>query len=155
MKFLFDVYDSAGGLNIDTVGTVVFDTARYLIGECSLDSGEITVNPISTVILPDNNYLVFISSRVSTDISTGTNRSDSKIWLEMDTGSGFSVIEGTYAYIYNRTSGQGKGSAAICTTVEVPKLTSFKIRVRAQRESGSSNIQTMAGASNLIGFINE
>lgn len=155
MRVLFDLYDSIGGLSIENSDiTVGYDTARYAVDSVSVDDGEVSLRMPASKLAPPDHYTLLIRASVTTNISSGTSRSQCKIHLESDTGSGFSDVPGTFCYTYNRNSGSGFGSAVIMTTFHINKslLIPIKFRVRAVRISGSSTITTVAEASNFIGI---
>ena len=90
----------------------------------------------------------------SIDVSSGSVRTQSKAWMEMDIGSGYQIISGTDSYGYNRTSGAGFSTNPIHAVVHIQKsLTSAKIRIRAKRITGSSSLVSMANASSFTGII--
>jgi hypothetical protein len=102
----FDAYDNAGGQTFDgTAITVNLDTVRTNTGGFSLSSSEVTVTTAGT-------YLVIF--RVSTDINTGGARSCSRALLELNTGGGFTEVDGSSGYMYNRTSGNADYVSCDC-----------------------------------------
>lgn len=155
MNVLFDVYDSSGSLTVgDSDVTVNYNATRYMSSFATLNNGEISLRIPSSRLTPPDYYTILIRAGVSLDISSGTSRSQCKIYLEADTGSGYSTVPGTFCYTYNRTSGAGYSSAALMTTFHINKnlMTPIKFRVRAVRVTGSSTISTVANASSLIGI---
>lgn len=136
----FDAYDSSGGLTLTTSWQdVPFDVVRKNSGEFSLTSDtELTIPFTSTYHL---------TVRVSTNITSGTNRSDSKIRLVKDTGSGYIEVPGSIAFIYNRMLDKGTGTANI--TILDDFADGDKIKVQVARDSGSDTIETLANGSSL------
>jgi len=151
MDILFDVYDSVGNVSIDSGATVLFDRARTLYEGVILSSGEISLSfPIARV-MPPYSRLLYLNAKITTDVSSGNNRSLSKTWVEVDSGSGFEIVPGTDGYIYNRTIDAGLGSALINTSYTINKLIrTVKFRIRVQRTVGTNSLITAANASNFI-----
>ena len=135
------VYDTSGGLNINTVGTVVLDTEAAASDSSvyTLLSGEFTFDIAMTPAL--------ISYSCSTDVSSGTARSSSYSWLEIDTGGGYAEIAGTRGFMYNRITSAGENTASKTITRQINA--GDKIRMRAARLSGTDTIITKALGSNL------
>lgn len=136
----FDVYDNAGGqTTTSSTGTVVnLDTVRKNTGEFSLSSDVITINSEGTY---------FIVYRVSTDISTGTDRSASSCWLELNTGSGFSEIDGSRAFMYNREVIEGDNTGTGHCILDL--VSGNSIRLLFSRIDGNSTIRTIADGSGV------
>ena len=90
----------------------------------------------------------FISYRVSTSISSGSNRSISSAWIEVDTGSGFAEIDGTRVFMYNRSAGSGENTGTANFVYLINAGDVFRIRV--ERISGSDTITTVADGSEFV-----
>ncbi len=157
MDVLFDVYDSVGGVDVDSAVTVLFDTSRYICNNVSLLSGEINILPNSHSIIPPDNDILLLMAKVTIDAVSGNNQTQAKIWLEVDTGSGYVVVPGTDSYSYSISNSVGHGTAIINTTYQISKLNKIicKFRVRAEKSVGNNSLSTLAQASNFIGLINE
>ncbi|MBN2307262.1 hypothetical protein JXD20_04725 [Candidatus Peregrinibacteria bacterium] len=138
----FDAYDSTGGTSIDAGFTdIPLGTERKKTTDFthSTGSAEITVNT-------DGTY--YVNYAVTTDITSGTNRSESEARLMLDTGSGYAAVAGSIAKMYNRTATQGDATASRSFTLDLSA--GDKLKIQAQRSSGSSNIATLAGGSALV-----
>lgn len=155
MDILFDVYDSTGGVAVDSETVIPFDQERKLKNGTTLSSGEITVSPVNFCIRPPDSYTLLLIGKVTLDVSSGNSRTQSKAWIEVDEGSGFYVVPGTDGYMYNRTTDSGFGSTTINTTYSVKKSAglTMKFRIRAQKLVGTNDLVTLAGASNFIGMV--
>jgi hypothetical protein len=140
-----DVYDSNGGQTTTSATGIVVN----------LDSGRIvtegfTFDPLlsEATIASEGNFIV--AFRASTAISSGSSRSTSKVWLELDTGSGFTEVDGATAYMYNRTSGaadnSGSGFASLFLSV------GDKLRLKVARTAGSDTIELLPNGSSLVVF---
>jgi hypothetical protein len=137
-----DVYDNAGGQTF-TTGTITLnlDTTRI--------NTDTSVYNLSGDVLTVNSAIRgLIQFRVSTDVSSGTARSISYAWLERDTGSGYSEVDGSRVYMYNRStaSGENTGTASLILSVSAGD----KFRIRVARLAGSDTIRTIADASGLM-----
>lgn len=134
-----DYYDSVGGVSITSEATIIFDTTRNGsdLMVYNVSSGETTFKESGKFS---------IQSTVSID-NTNTSRSTAKIFVQLDTGSGFVTIPGIEAYTYNRTSASAENSASISTILDVNS--GDKIRVRGVRNSGSGALLTIANGSNI------
>ena len=90
-------------------------------------------------IVDTSTYLVQVS--VTNQALSGTSRSESEFDVQIDTGAGYASVPGSDKYIYHRQSSQGKGTASaqfiwVATAGD-------KIKVRAQRTSGTTTISTL------------
>lgn len=155
MNILFDVYDSVGDVPVDSETVILFNMPRFLNRGVSLLSGEINLSPSLSRFMPPYSYTLLLLAKVSLDVSSGNNRTQSKAWIEVDIGLGYEVVPGTDGYMYNRTAGAGFGSATINTTYQISKIIDgvVKFRIRAQKLEGSNDLITLAQASNFIGMI--
>lgn len=88
----------------------------------------------------------FISLDVGSDVSSGGSRSITRIFLELDSGSGFAALN-VVSDIYNRTTGAGNGSATINVAINVAATNI--LRARIQRIVGTNTIVTTANATRL------
>lgn len=133
-----DFYDNSG--NQTFTGDIILniDTTRKNTGEFTLSNNEITVNN-------SNTYLIIF--RVSTDIFSGNNRTTSSAWLEIDSGSGFSEVDGSRGYMYNHGINDGLNT---CTVQLIQDITSgYKFRVKVTRETGTSTVGTIVDGSGI------
>jgi hypothetical protein len=138
----FDAFDSSGGTDISSGWTdVPLDTERIEDSAFSHtgSSAEVTINTSGT-------YLVF--ARVGTDISSGTNRSESEMRVMLDSGSGYNEVPGSRGLMYNRTLGQGgtHASAVLVLSLNVGN----KLKIQAQRISGGSTVVLEPNNSGLV-----
>jgi len=155
MNILFDVYDSVGGVSIDAATVIPFDQTRIMVNDASLSSGEIIISPANFRFIPPSIYTLLLIGKVTVDVSSGNSRTQSKAWIEVDTGSGYEVVPGTDGYMYNRTADSGFGSTTITTSYHISKCANLtmKFRIRAQRLVGTNDLVTLAQASNFIGMV--
>jgi len=104
----------------------------------SITSSEVTIN---------ENINALVSYRVSTEISSGTSRSTSYAWVEIDTGSGFTEVDGSRVFMYNRTDGNSvnTGSGNVLLDVNSGDV----IRLRVQRQDGTDTLNTVIDGCNL------
>jgi len=139
----FDVYDNTGGQTF-TTGTITvnLDTTRTDSGDgaFTLASDEVTINKDGTYV---------ISYRFGNNVTSNT-RCGAKAWLEIDTGSGFSEIDGSLTYTYNRGVSYGENTAMAMVVLDVDA--GDKVRMRADREHGSGTMETLVDASSLSIF---
>jgi len=128
----FDCYNSGASSNF-TTGTinVNLNTVRYNSGEFSLANDTITVNEAMTAQ---------INFRVSTDISSGSSRSISRGYLNMNG----SFVAGSNIYIYNRQITQGENTASACLILDLAVGDTINIKVK--RHAGNDTL-TCIGAS--------
>ena len=136
----YELADWYGGQQLTaTPITINLDGPRYTNSKFSNNNGELT-------FLEEGPYLVL--ARVTADITSGTNRSESEMYCEQDTGSGWNLIYGTKSILYHRnnTAGGNTGTALFLFDAAV----NDKIRIRALRTTGSSTIETVDDGSNLL-----
>lgn len=138
-KIGFNAYDNAGGATYSSnTITVGLDTVRKNTGEFSLVSDVVTVNYTGVFI---------ITYDVSTDISSGSSRSVSIAWLELDNGLGFTEIDGTRGFMYNRTVGNAAQSCSRTLMLDV--TSGDKFRIRATRYTGNDTMLTIPDGSGI------
>ena len=121
LKFKLYARPSAAGTGSSDAQTVPFDTFETFSSglNYSASSGEITVNDAG-------NYL--IQCDVTTDETSGNNRSEVEIYLEVDKGAGFSLVSGSEGRIYSRNTTEGAGTASF--TLPLAMASGDAIRVR-------------------------
>jgi hypothetical protein len=137
----FDYYDSTGGVDISSgLTTILFDSIRSNCDTFSFSAS-------SGVITSNVSGRFWVGFDVTTQISSGTNRSTSYAQLEINTGSGFTLVPGTYGGMYNRTNGADINSASRRARLDLNP--GDEVRVRAARLAGSSTIVTAANGSSL------
>ena len=139
----FMAYDAAGDQTIDgTAATLNIDTVQFAEPTCSLASDVITFNK-------DGIYLVTVELTFNATDDMGNLLSAVDMWVEENTGAGYTTIayanSGTYVF-------EVAGGGAIYTTSQT-WLRSFdntdKIRVRMQRTTSTTNLDTKANASRI------
>jgi len=144
IKAYYDGYDNAGGTDISAGWTdVPLDTDRQITPDFShtLGSPEITCNK-------GGSYVVI--GRVSIYQSAGNNRSDAEMRLTLDTGSGFTEVDGTYSYVYSRNTTQSRGTMVAVAILDLEN--SHALRMQARRYSGTGTLNTAAEGSSLLIF---
>jgi hypothetical protein len=140
----FDAYDSAGTLTLNTSWQdVPFNVVRK-------NSGEYTFNSNTELVFATNTSY-FITARVTTDITSGTNRSDCRIRIVKDSGSGYVEMPGTRASTYNRMASEGTTTAV--STLLDDFSAGDKIKVQVLQDSGTDTINLLANGSSLTVFI--
>jgi hypothetical protein len=107
------------------------DTLNY-----TASSGEIQIES-------DGIYLINV--KVTTNSTSGT-RSIARSFIEVNTGSGFTKVDGSDLYNYNRISSAGEQTSSHLGTYSISKGT--LIRIRSEIESGSG-IQTVTDSCQL------
>lgn len=141
-KEFFSAYDNTGGTNINAIADVIIDT--------TFKNSNASVFTLASNILTINKTATFsITYDVSTDVSSGTGRSGSRSELQWRVNSGgtFAFVDGTYGFMYNRSSITGE---VTCSVTIIKDLTAGnQLKIRAQRYSGADTIVTLADGSRL------
>jgi hypothetical protein len=136
----------------NSVTTTGFNSSAVtvLLDQTRINSSPSLFNVSSSEVTINGSINAFISFRVSTEITTGTSRSTSFAWIELDTGSGFVEVEGSRTFMYNRTDGASvnTGSGNILLDLN----SGDKIRLRVQRQDGSDTLNTVINGCNLSIF---
>ena len=134
-----DIYNSADG-SFTTATTINLNTVRLNSAPSlfSVASGEVTIN---------SNINLGIYFRASAD-TLSNSRTESRAWLEIDSGSGFAEVDGTSIWLYHRQISQGKntGSGYIAYNAS----SGDKVRLRIERSSGSGNLEYVAEGCSLL-----
>jgi hypothetical protein len=134
----FTVYDNTGGQAFTGTITVNLDTVKT--------NTEPTVFSLSADVVTialEGTY--FVSYEGSVDTSGG--RTESRWFLQRDSGSGFSTEDGTFSWGYHRNGSQGITTASCTVVLSVAAGDQF--RLRAQRNTGGSTLTTQADGSRL------
>lgn len=140
----FDVYDSAGGMSLSSSWQDLnFNTVRK-------NSGDFNIVGNKEIVIPRNS-VYNVNVRVTTGITSESDRSDSKIRLMLNSGSGYTEIPGSLSYIYNRRVSQGIGTTSINVLEDFNS--GDKIKVQVAVNSGGSSIETVVDASSISVFI--
>jgi hypothetical protein len=140
-RIYLDAYMSNSGTNFDNdpMQIVELNTLRNVSSHFTLNNYEITIN---------TQMLAQISFRITTNINSNTQvRSMSVGWLQIDTGSGFSALEGTDIHMYNRMYGYGLngGSASLILPLNVGD----KLRMMVIRAVGGDTLRVWAHATSI------
>jgi len=135
----FDAFANTSQLVQNTATTILFDVVRMTTGgSFTLTAGEVTINSEDT-------YVILFS--VTTDIDVFNQPAISRSWLEVDTGSGFNAIAGSYVFNHNQNVTVGEQTAS--THVIHAAQIGYIYRVRTQRFAGSGSVRTVAAASSI------
>ena len=137
-----DLYDSSGGTPIPASWTdVPWDSQRKLDSPYthSTPSAEVT-------IAEDGTYGIWV--RVSTGVTSGTDRSESAIRIMLDAGSGYAEVPGTQGFLYNRTAAEGYASAPSYLVLDLSA--GDKLKVQAQRTGGAASLALLADGSSIL-----
>lgn len=146
---LDDAIDQLAGVNGNVALTVGSSSASSTFTNTPIsistsdvikNTGQFTVG--TSQVTFDEAGLYYISVDLSTEVSSGNNRSTSRVYLESDTGGGFTQVSGSTAYMYNRQSTDGTSSCSINLNRDVAQ--GEVIRVRVVRNSGSDVINVIA-----------
>ena len=135
----YSVYPSI----VQTIGTsridVGFDTERYSSPYFSLSGSEIVINSTGTFI---------VSVSMSSD-NTGSTRSSTKAYLQLDTGSGYSDVPNFQLDVYNRDSTNGRTTPSL--TIPMSFTAGDKIKLQAISTHATA-VQTNLGGCNITIF---
>lgn len=136
-KEFYESYNSSNQ-TFTTVITVNVNTVRENSGVFTNTSGEITFN---------KDMFIMVNYRFSTEVNSGTARSSSRGFLELNSGSGFVLYPGTATYMYNRITGPGQasGSGSVLMRVSQGDI----IRMRVIRHAGTDSLRTIGGGCGL------
>lgn len=133
----------------NTVATVGFETVPQTVNlnETRINSAPSLFTVSASEITINENINSLISYRVSTEIDGGSSRSTSTAWLELDSGSGFTEVDGSRVFMYNRTvnASVASGSGNILLNLS----SGDKVRLRVQRKNGSDTLNTVIDGCNL------
>lgn len=140
------VYDNAGGQTFTTTPiTINLDTIKEDTGTGGTGIDLFTLSGDILTINVAGTYLIIAD--VGIDISTGTSRSKSRSFVEIDTGGGFSEEDGTSKQMYHRTLSQGADSSTCAFIKEFSA--GDQIRLRVLRTAGGSTLVTEADETRL------
>ena len=140
---VFSGYDNSGGTTVG--GTWIDVPLNAEIKKTSGFTHSTSVNPAEVTVDEAGTYSIF--AQVTVDQTASADRSDVLMRLMIDTGSGFTEIDGTRAAIYSRNTDQGKGTAAVSIARDLSA--EDIVKVQAQLNSGSATIQLYADGSRL------
>lgn len=141
--FQFYAYDSVGGLSLNA-GFTPIPWSAVVRQDTAVFSHTAGASSITIV-----NYTgdLRVTADVTTTITSGNAQSDSSFRIALNAGAGFVAVPGSAGWILNRSSAQGTGTAS--ATVLIAVAPGYIVRVEAERESGTSTIRTLAGASRI------
>jgi hypothetical protein len=89
-----------------------------------------------------------ITADVTLDEKDGSSRTEWASRIVKDTGSGYSVIDGSYRLGYSRNSSQGGNSTS--ATILFQAQANDKIKVQAQVVSGGSTLETVPNGCSIF-----
>ncbi|MBD3363122.1 hypothetical protein GF362_05360 [Candidatus Dojkabacteria bacterium] len=138
--FVWDGYDNAGGQDLDNQPTVInIDTERQSNSNYTLANDEVTVNS-------DGLYEVTFDFGI--DQTGGNTETNGAVWLQVDTGTGFSDVDASTCYVYSEDGNNGENSCG--RTVVLDLNSGDDIRLQAIRESGGQGVlTTISGGTSL------
>ena len=134
----------------NTVATTI--TGSYtdipLNTERKKDASTFTHSAASAELQFDETATYMIYARCTTDITSGTTRSQTSMRLVVDTGGGYNEIVGTTGSMYNRNVTTGCDTAMVSTIYDA--TSGDKIKLQSILDSGSSTIATLANGSGIV-----
>lgn len=138
----FDGVDETGGTTVGNSWTdIPLNTIRRK------DSPYTHTSPGSEVTFNEAGlYTVF--AKVTTEGVNGSNRTQNEMRVVLDEGSGYNLIPGTRGGMYCREVTEGTGTASAMVTVDVNS--GDKIKVQAQRVSGTTDVELLPNGSSLL-----
>ncbi len=107
----------------------------------------------SNEIIFDENGLFIFSVSCATDISSGSSRSTSNAFLQIDTGSGFIDVSDFKLSMYNRMSGNGISQGSQIIPINISK--NDKIRLQVVRADGSDTLMTIPNGTSITVFMSK
>ena len=139
VKEYLDIYDSTGGQSFIGTITVDLDTTRENSNTSvfSITSGEITVSKTGTFL---------VSYVASLDVTENT-RTNSLSYLELDTGTGYSIVPGTNGYGYHMTAVNGENTASGNCILDL--TSGDKLKLTTTQVIGGT-LSTLAGGSSIV-----
>jgi len=142
----FDAYDSSGGTTTTTnawSAKVPLNSQRQLGNDFTHST---IVNNDEVTIVSKSKYLVIGRTSTIVSLNSSVTRSQAQSRLEIDTGSGFSPVEGTTTEMYLRFLNHGaSGSFQAVLDLEVGD----KLRVTFRRNYGFDQVTLQPGGSSL------
>lgn len=138
-------YAGAGG-EWYAVATITTSTSPSVI---PIDTEVHSVGGVAVADIVTNNEVEIKKSgyynleyTACTDVSSGTNRSIARAYMQIDTGGGYGTVTASISYCYARTTTGGEGTM----TRKIRRWFNAgdKLRLRIDRQSGSSTIISIA-----------
>lgn len=136
----FYAYDNAGGLALTTTWADL-----SLNVQTKVDSQYTHTSGTAPVTIQEDGWYE-ITYNVSTDSTSGSDRTTSRAKLQLDSGGGYADIPGSFGYMYNRQATEGEDT--VSRTIVHSFSTGDIIKLQADILSGS-NVSTIAGGTSL------
>ncbi len=137
----FSGYDTTGGTDVTSGWTdIPLDTEHEKTSGIAhtASSAEVTVNQ-------DGTY--HIAGQATCNQTTGSSRSQVQMRLMLDTGGGYAEVGGTRRSMYSRNNTEAENSGAFAIILSL--VSGYKVKLQAQRSSGSGTILLLADGSAL------
>lgn len=139
----YKVIDTIGNQALTgTVVTINLNSEEISNANYSLSNDEIT-------IIAAGIYLVTYVVNYEITNTSGSTRGGGHAWVETDDSGSYAAIVGSHSYDYHREAGSAPGSGCEACFLVKHNTANKKIRLRAERSYGSTNIDTIA---NTIGL---
>jgi hypothetical protein len=138
-----DIYDAGGGQDISSGWTdIQFDTIRQKTGAFTFtaDGTEVTITASGTYV---------VSYRLTTDDTAG-DRISTYGRLQIDTGSGYTTVPGSWFAMYQADGEVSESSSTATLILNLNK--DDKLKVQADGSSASSTSDTIAEGCSLVIF---
>lgn len=132
------VYDATGGQSFTGNTTINLDTTQT-------NTEGTLFSLASDVVTVAFDGVVYLSYELA--LGESGNRTESRSWIEVDTGGGFAAITGSQSWAYHRNTNQGSTTASGSFIINVSDGDSF--RLRATRSSGGGTLVTQAQSARL------
>jgi hypothetical protein len=140
----FDGYDSVGGTAFGTGGSWNDVPITAVRKQDSATFNQAGSSP-EVEILADGAFEV--DYQVTCMQDGGNNRTTAQARLMIDTGSGFSLVPGSYASLYSRNISDGETSCSFSGILDLNA--GDKLKIQAAVTNGSGGVETLAGGSRL------
>ena len=140
-----ELVDTAGGLVIPFTPTdIPFNMQVHINSNYS--------HTISSAVIAFNVSGTYeVSYKASTQITSGSQRTNTQFKLQLDTGGGFVDIPRTFSNVDNRASGTGPSSTFSTNIITVSALDEIKLVANKIVVSPStSTVATVSGHTNII-----
>jgi len=130
---LFSCYASTAQTFTNSRISIALNTTDISSTFASLSSNEITIN---------KNITLLVGVSLNVDVDSGTTRSGSTAYLQLDSGSGYADVNNFEISMYHRTENNGRLSGSHIYPIKFQ--TGDKIRVQIIRYNGSNTLTTIA-----------
>lgn len=138
---LFEAFDGAGGTTVGNSWTNV------PLGDVRQQTPQFTALTDGVQIDEDGLYLIM--GRVTTNITSGTSRTDSRGRLTLNG----SEVGGTQVALYNRTANYGENTGSFMAALNL--VAGDVLRIQALRDDGSSTLKLLGDGSGIMIFQNK